>query len=75
MTTERQTVATTMLTVPEVAAYLKISPTTVWRHCVSGTLPAFRVGRQWRIEREDLERWIADLKDGGAASQRVGAYE
>ncbi|HEU4329261.1 MAG TPA: helix-turn-helix domain-containing protein [Roseiflexaceae bacterium] len=74
MTTERQTVETNMLTVPEVAAYLKISPTTVWRHCVSGTLPAFRVGRQWRIERRDLERWIANLKDEGA-TQRVGVYE
>lgn len=64
MTGERTTSeTTTMLTVPEVAAYLKISPTTVWRHCVSGHLPAFRVGRQWRIERRDLERWIANLKD------------
>ncbi len=74
MTIERQTAETTMLTVPEVAAYLKISPTTVWRHCVSGILPAFRVGRQWRIERRDLERWISNLKDEGA-TQRVAAYE
>lgn len=64
MTAERTTSeTTTMLTVPEVAAYLKISPTTVWRHCVNKRLPAFRVGRQWRIERRDLEHWITNLKE------------
>jgi len=51
-----------VLTVNEVAAYLKISPTTVWRHCVRGQLPAFRVGRQWRVAREDLQVWITSLK-------------
>jgi excisionase family DNA binding protein len=44
--------------VAEIATYLKISPTTVWRHCVRGTLPAFRVGRQWRVKRHDLDVWI-----------------
>lgn len=53
---------TDMLTVAEVAAYLKISPTTVWRHCSTGVLPAFRVGRQWRVERRDLDTWIGKLK-------------
>ncbi|HEU5011109.1 MAG TPA: helix-turn-helix domain-containing protein [Roseiflexaceae bacterium] len=51
-----------VLTVAEIAAYLKISPTTVWRHCVQGKLPAFRVGRQWRVERRDLDGWIESLK-------------
>ena len=27
-----------------------------------GTLPAFRVGRQWRVERHDLAVWISALK-------------
>lgn len=62
MTNEDSQVDTAMLTVAEVAAYLKISPTTVWRHCVQGKLPAFRVGRQWRVERHDLDVWISALK-------------
>lgn len=37
-----------VLTVAEVAAYLRISETTVWRWCHSGKLPAFRIGRSWR---------------------------
>ena len=62
MTQEQSSADRPVLTVAEIATYLKISPTTVWRHCVRGSLPAFRVGRQWRVERRDLEVWIDALK-------------
>jgi excisionase family DNA binding protein len=42
------------LTVAEVARYLRVSETTVWRWCTSGKLPAFRIGRSWRVRRGDL---------------------
>lgn len=43
-----------VLTVKEVAVYLRVSRVTVWRWCQRGTLPALRVGRTWRIHRDDL---------------------
>jgi excisionase family DNA binding protein len=43
-----------MLTVVEVATYLRISRVTVWRWCKQGLIPAIRVGRGWRIHRDDL---------------------
>jgi excisionase family DNA binding protein len=43
-----------VLTVKEVAVYLRVSRVTVWRWCQRGTLPALRVGRNWRIHRDDL---------------------
>jgi excisionase family DNA binding protein len=43
-----------VLTVKEVAVYLRVSRVTVWRWCQRGTLPALRVGRNWRIYRDDL---------------------
>lgn len=43
-----------MLTVREVATYLRVSRVTVWRWCQKGILPASRVGRNWRIRRDDL---------------------
>lgn len=43
-----------MLTVVEVATYLRISRVTVWRWCKQGIIPAIRVGRGWRIHRDDL---------------------
>jgi excisionase family DNA binding protein len=47
-----------VLTVNEIAGYLRVSETTVWRWCNSGKLPAFRIGRSWRIRRTDLEQHI-----------------
>ncbi|RLC70499.1 MAG: DNA-binding protein, partial [Chloroflexi bacterium] len=40
-----------IMTVQEVADYLRISRTTAWRWCNEGRLPAFRIGREWRIKR------------------------
>lgn len=47
-----------VLTVQEVADYLKVSQATVWRWCQEGKLPAFRIGQQWRIRTEDLHTMI-----------------
>lgn len=43
-----------LLTIPEVADYLKISTKTVRRWIGRGDLHAYRVGRQLRIAEEDL---------------------
>ena len=43
-----------LLTIPEVAAHLKISTKTVRRWIERGELHAYRVGRQLRIAEEDL---------------------
>jgi len=58
-----------VLTVKEVANFLRISRVTAWRWCNEGKLPAFRVGRQWRILRGDLEQMIR--RNGNRASQSV----
>jgi len=47
-----------ILTVREVAAYLKLSRTTIWRWCHDGRLRAFKVGRGWRIHRSEVERIV-----------------
>jgi len=47
-----------ILTLPEIAVYLKVSRTTVWRWCNEGKLRAFRVGHGWRVHRADVERMI-----------------
>ncbi|MEJ2558562.1 MAG: helix-turn-helix domain-containing protein [Anaerolineae bacterium] len=47
-----------ILTIREVAEYFKLSPTTIWRWCSEGRLPAFKVGRSWRIHRSEVEKII-----------------
>ena len=53
-----------IMTVEEVAAYLKVSKNTIRRWCVKGKLPAFKIEREWRIYREDLERVIRQSSYG-----------
>lgn len=50
--------ASELLTIAEVAAYLKLSRRTAWRWCKSGHLPAVKVGHQWRVSSRDLENFI-----------------
>lgn len=47
-----------LLTVAEVSAYLRKSPSTIYRLARQGQLPCKKIGGTWRFSREDLEEWI-----------------
>ena len=49
-----------ILTLEEVAVYLKAGKRTVYRLAQKGGIPAFKLGGTWRFCRSDLERWIAE---------------
>jgi excisionase family DNA binding protein len=49
-----------ILTLEEVAAYLKAGKRTVYRLAQKGEIPAFKLGGTWRFRRSDLDRWIAE---------------
>ena len=48
-----------LLTVGEVAGTMRVSNMTVYRLIKSGQLPAFRVGKNYRIREHDLEAFLA----------------
>ena len=50
--------ASGVLTVREVAEYLRVHQTTIYRLLKEQKLPAFRVGSDWRFNREVIERWM-----------------
>jgi excisionase family DNA binding protein len=49
-----------ILTIRDVADYLKVTQRTLYRLVQEGKLPAFKVGNSWRFRRDDLNRWISD---------------
>lgn len=49
-----------ILTLKDVAEYLKVAEKTVYRLAGDGKLPAFKVGGSWRFRRVDIDRWIID---------------
>ena len=48
-----------ILTIREVAEYLKVTERTLYRLVQEAQLPAFKVGNSWRFRRDDLARWIS----------------
>jgi excisionase family DNA binding protein len=51
-----------ILTLKEVATYLKLAEKTAYRLASEGKLPGFKVGGSWRFKREDLDAWIEEQK-------------
>lgn len=60
-----------LLTVREVADYLRVSRVTVWRWCQNGFIPAFRLGRGWRIRTVDLIEFEEALVAHGDAGKDI----
>ncbi len=48
-----------VMTVQEVADYLRVNQRTVYRLAVGRKLPGFKVGTTWRFKRADIDGWIA----------------
>lgn len=51
---------TCLLTLPEAAAHLAVSPRTLRRWVAAGLIPAFRQGGVVRLRELDLDRFIAE---------------
>ena len=51
-----------IMTLKEVAAYLKLAEKTAYKLAAEGKLPGFKVGGSWRFKRIDLEKWIEEQK-------------
>ncbi len=49
-------------TVKEIAEILKINKVTVQRWCKTNELPAVKIGKSYRIERNDFEEWYKDKR-------------
>ena len=47
-----------IMTIEEVARYLSLHELTVRRLAREGEIPAFKIGRQWRVKKALLDRWI-----------------
>jgi excisionase family DNA binding protein len=50
--------ATDIMTIDEVAAYLRINKKTAYRLAAESKLPGFKVGGTGRFRRADIQDWI-----------------
>ena len=47
-----------IMTTKETAEYLKLHELTVCKYAAQGKIPAIRIGRIWRFDREAIDKWI-----------------
>jgi excisionase family DNA binding protein len=44
----------------EVAEFLRVHHSTIYRLIKKRSIPAFKIGSDWRFHQESIERWIKD---------------
>ena len=57
-------VSSQIMTVEEVAEFLKLSKITVYKLVKKGDLPGFRVGNSWRFRRETIAGIVSKQQEG-----------
>lgn len=55
-----------IMTIKEVAEYLKLNVKTAYRLVSEGKIPGFKVGGSWRFRHSEIEKWI----DGQTSKDR-----
>jgi excisionase family DNA binding protein len=51
-----------VMTLNEVADYLRIPRSTVYKLVREGRIPGQKIGRQWRFRRKVVENWLGDTE-------------
>ncbi len=58
-----------ILTLKQVADFLKVTERTIYRLAAAGKIPAFKVGGTWRFSRAEINRWIQRQQIDGKADK------
>jgi excisionase family DNA binding protein len=49
---------TDIMTIKEVASYLKMTEKTIYRLAKERKIPAFKIGGNWRFKKQAIDEWI-----------------
>ena len=56
-----------ILTIEEVAAYLRLTPQTIYKWAQEKRIPAVKLGKEWRFRKSIIDRWFDEQLSGGAS--------
>jgi excisionase family DNA binding protein len=65
----------TFYTSAEVAQLLRLHPQVVQRKLQAGAIPGYRIGREWRVEREQLIAWLEQHSNQRARTPEMRVVE
>ena len=52
-----------VMTIDELAAYLKVAKSTLYKLAQTGKVPGQKVGKHWRFHRDVIDRWLASRRE------------
>lgn len=52
-----------IMTIKQVAEYLKVSPRTIYKLVKEGNIPTFKIMNMWRFEQSQIDQWIRDKSE------------
>ena len=58
-----------IMTLDDLAAYIKLSKSSLYKLCQAGKVPGTKVGRHWRFHKDVIDAWI---KTGVPPTQPYG---
>jgi len=64
-----------ILTIKQVANYLKVTERTIYRLAAAKQIPAFKVGGSWRFSRADIDSWIKQQSGDGRVNRTTNTGE
>lgn len=47
-----------LMTIKELADYLRLSKVTVYKMTRQGKIPALKIGKQWRYSKSEIDTWV-----------------
>lgn len=50
------------LILEQIAEYLQMSTSSIYKMAQGGKIPAYKVGRQWRFKKEEIDGWVQQNK-------------
>lgn len=59
-----------LLTIKEVAEYLRLNRFTVYRMAERGELPGAKIARRWRFSEVEIKRWLERCKKSKQAKRQ-----
>ena len=60
-----------IMTVKEVAKYLRMSEAKIYRLIKEGALPVARIGKTWRFRKDLLDEWLKECSRSEAKTHRA----
>ena len=58
------------MTTKELAKYLRLHEITICKHAAEGKIPAVRVGKVWRFDKEAIDKWISKGQSKSVSKRR-----